>query len=217
MTAHAHDAGFTLLELLVSIALLAMLSLALVSGLRFGARIWDRSQSVNIDTNTVRAVQKEIALNLARIYPKYIVASPTDAFIDFDGLPRRMMFLSTGYAESGGMMRVSLEAANDDEGLMLQYGSVPELARSGTPVQNRALLRHLKSLDFAYFGATGTEKTSVWHQTWQHERSLPDLIRIRATTPRATATWTELIVRPKIAADTGCTFDPISKFCQGRQ
>lgn len=215
MTARAHDGGFTLLELLVSVTLLALLSVVLVAGMRFGTRIWDKAETADIDNNAVRAAEKRVALDLARIYPKLVVVNATDSFIDFTGTPNRMEFLSTADRPDGQMTRIALSAANDDQGVAMQYGTLPELARTGGT--REALLRHLRSVDFAYFGTSQGDKAPAWHSTWQHEKSLPLLVRIRAATPHANVTWSELVVQPKIAADISCIYDPIAKTCQGRR
>lgn len=210
------ESGFTLLELLVSITLLAFLSLTLVSGLRFGTLIWNKSQTANLDTNAVRAAQTWVTHDLTRLYPKYVVVSPTDASVAFDGTAGRMTFLSATDATTGEMAQVTLEAVRDDNGIALQAEVLPDLATPRATSTTVVLLRHIKALEFAYYGANAQEKTPKWHQSWQHERSLPLLIRVRAAMPRASASWNELVVRPKIAADVSCIFDPITRFCQGR-
>jgi len=215
VTAHTHDSGFTLLEMLVAITLLALLSVALVAGMRFGTRIWDKAETSDLDSNAVRAAEKRVASDLSRIYPKPLVVNATDSMIDFTGGPQRMEFLSTADRPDGQMTRVALSAANDDQGLAMELDARPELARSGGTQE--VLLRHLRSIDFAYFGASGDEKTPAWHTSWQHEKSLPQLVRIRAETPHANVTWSELVVRPKIAADISCIYDAITKICKGRR
>ena len=40
---HDGEAGFTLLELLISMTLLGLLMLVVLGGLRFGARAWERN------------------------------------------------------------------------------------------------------------------------------------------------------------------------------
>jgi general secretion pathway protein J len=217
VTLHAHDGGFTLLELLVAVTLLALLSVALVAGLRFGTRIWDKAETSDVDTNAVRAAQKRVALDLVRIYPKLVVVNATDSFIDFMGTPQRMEFLSTTDRPDGQMTRIALSAANDDHGVTMQYDTLPELARTSAAGTQEMLLRHLRSIEFAYFGASQGEKSPAWHSTWQHEKGLPLLVRIRAATPHANVSFSEMVVHPKIAADLSCVYDPVVRTCQGRR
>ena len=209
------ESGFTLLELLVSITLLAFLSLALVSGMRFGTQVWNKSQTANVDTNAMRAAQNWTEHSLASVYPKYIVASPTDAFVVFDGTAQRMDFLSTD-APDGGLAQITLETVKRDNGdtLQAEIGSDLDTARA-TP-DTIVLLRQLNAVEFAYYGARAGEKIPSWHQSWQHERSLPLLIRVRAAMPHPSAPWSELVIRPRIAADVSCNFEAVTKFCAGR-
>lgn len=213
MTAHTGEDGFTLLELLVSITLLALLSLAVVSGMRFGTQIWNKSQTANVDSNAVRSAESWIESKLTRVYPEYIVASPTDASIAFDGTAQQLDFLSTG---DEGLVRIRLEAAKDAGGIALQAETISDLATSRASPDIELLLRQLNAVEFAYYGARAGEKVPGWHQSWQHERSLPLLIRIRAAMPRPATTWNELVIRPKIAADVSCNFDAVTRACTGR-
>ncbi len=211
------DAGFTLLELLVAITLLGFLSVALIGGLRFGTQIWKKSENASLDSNAVRSAQKILAASLARIYPKLVVAGVDDSHIDFDGNADRLTFLSTADAGTGQMTRDIVQVAKDGNYLAILYSTMPELARDARSTSSTVLFRRLASVDFAYFGASGDSKTPVWHQAWHDERRLPLRIRIRATLAHpASAPWPEMILAPRIAADVGCNFDALTKFCQGR-
>jgi len=147
----------------VTITLLAFLSLVMGAGLRVGTQIWNKSQGANIDTNAIRAAQKTIAQDLARIYPRLVTASASDAWIDFAGGAHEMAFLSA--ASRPQMTRVTIGTANGSDGLTLQYDATPELAQAGQETQSQILLRNLKSLDFAYFGANANETVPAWHDT----------------------------------------------------
>lgn len=198
-------AGFTLLETLVAVTLLAFLSLALVAGLRFGSNIWQKTQSKNVDTNAIRVAQKTISGTIARIYPKYVTVPGGKGFIDFDGTPARLTFLST--EPSHPVSRETLEVAAG----VLQITESLELASLNAPVERTTLLRQLASAEFSYFDGT------AWRHTWQRQRTLPDLIRIRATVAgTGTVPWPDMILAPRIAADVDCTFDALVKFCRDR-
>ena len=204
------EAGFTLLELLVAITLLAFLSLGLMAGLRFGTNIWQKSQAKNVDTNAMRLAQKSLSESLDRAYPKLIVVSPTESHVDFDGIEDRMSFLETN--RSGHILRDTLGTIAAGKDLALVKRTASQLGGATTETK---LIGHVRAVEFAYFGAAGEEKTASWHKQWQGQRSLPELIRIRVSSDESVS-WPELILKPRIAADVGCIFDGLTKFCRGR-
>lgn len=204
------ETGFTLLELLVAVTLLAFLSVGLMAGLRFGTNVWQKSQSKNVDANAMRLAQKALTESLDRAYPKLVVVSPDESHIDFDGIEDRMSFLET--AASGHIMRDTLGTIAAGKDLVLVMRAGPEL---GGAVAEIKLLRHVSAVEFAYFGAAGAEKTSSWHRQWRDQHALPEMIRIRATS-KDTVPWPELILKPRIAADASCVYDAVTKFCRGR-
>ncbi len=211
------EAGFTLLELLVAVTLLAFLSVGLMAGLRYGTDIWRKSQDKNVDTNAMRQAEKMLADNLTRAYPRLVVVSPEDAHIDFDGTRDRMTFLSTAASGTGHIMRDTVAKAGDGKEIALAMSATPELGTGGAPIWSKTLLRHLAGAEFSYFGAAGEEKEATWHADWRGQRKLPSLIRIRvAFAGGGNTPWPEMILEPRIAADADCVYDALTKFCQGR-
>lgn len=216
MTAR-RDAGFTLLELLVAITLLAFLSIGVVAGLRFGNEVWRKAQDRNVAANDMRVAERILAGNLARVYPKFIASATGGGTVDFDGAQRSVTFLSTLPA-SGHISRNTLRAVTDGSGLAMQIDSVAELANGRAGATMQILLRHLSAVEFSYFGTAEDSKTPAWHSTWQDQGAPPDLIRIRAASAGpGVVPWPEMIIAPRIAADAGCVYDPLTKFCQGRR
>lgn len=213
-----HDGGFTLLELLVAVTLLAFLSVGLMAGLRYGTEIWGKAQSKNVDTNTMRQAQKMLSDNLTRAYPRFVVISPEESYIDFDGTKDRIRFLSTAASGMGHIMRDTIAATGDGKEVALAISATPELGTGGAPVWSKALLRHLEAVEFSYFGAAGEEKQPAWHAIWRNQRRLPSLIRIRvAFAGSGNTPWPEMMLEPRVAADADCIYDAVTRFCQGRR
>ncbi len=146
------DDGFTLIELLVAVTLLAFLSVGLVAGLRFGTAVWSKAQVKNVDGNDMRAAQRVLSADLARIYPKFLPSlEPDRSAVDFDGTGNGVSFLSAASA-SGHIARSTLAAVRDRDGFALVLGAVPELARSGQGATTQTLLRRLSAVEFSYYG-----------------------------------------------------------------
>jgi general secretion pathway protein J len=210
--------GFTLLELLVAMTLLAFLSLALIAGLRFGTNIWRKSEEKNIALNDQRTALRIIDANLGRLYPKFITLSPTQNYVDFDGAAGRMNFLSAAETDTGFLMRDTLEAVRSGGGLALRIGWTPDLARDGAGGKAQILLDRLSSVEFSYFGVAGDAKEPAWYASWHQQAAAPTLIRIHVVQSDPGAPPVpDMIMAPKIAADMSCFFDAASKFCMGRK
>jgi general secretion pathway protein J len=212
----ARDDGFTLLELLVAVTLLAFLSVVLVAGLRYGTNIWRKTQDKDTALNTARTAERIVAGNLARLYPKFVTVSPTESYVDFDGTAHAMTFFSTAQPETGLLMRDTLEAVRDGETYAMRIETAPELARSGGATQT--LLARLASVEFSYYGIADDAKEPAWHAAWQRQHAPPQLVRIHvAAADPGRPVLPDLVLAPRIAADVGCLYDPVSKFCQGRR
>jgi prepilin-type N-terminal cleavage/methylation domain-containing protein len=208
--------GYTLLELLVAMTLFALLSLVLVAGMHIGVRIGDKSESANVNQTAIHAAQRLLARDLEHLYPAFLAPSATEGFVDFDGTATQMRFLTTAGEDSGLLKRVTVWGAPQGKELAMQYASVLELMPRARAVP-KTILHHLASLSFSYFGADDRSHPPTWRNVWQRRRSAPLLIRVRAEFVGAgPARWPDLVVQPRVVADVGCLFDPISKFCLGR-
>ena len=99
----------------------------------------------------------------------------------------------------------------------LAMSAAPELAAGARPARD-ILLQGLKSLSFAYFGADEPGGPASWHDRWVQVKWMPQLVRVRAEFDSGDSRmWPELLVAPRISVDVGCTYDPLTKYCAGRQ
>lgn len=207
------EAGFTLIELLVSITLMAMLTLLLFGGLHFGTRVWEKATSAETVGNKILSAQQMVAGTIQNAYPFFVLASPTDRHIQFDGEPTAMTFFTP--AAPGGLDVVTI--TRDPNGSLVM-NSRPELATQPTAhVVHRVLLGGVRSFTASYFGAMVKDGPQQWYSVWHNARTLPDLIRLRASLDDKSAKWPDLVVAPRISADQACVYDELTKYCTGRQ
>lgn len=207
------EAGFTLLELLVAMTLLALLSLVLFGGFRFGTRAWDRAETSTANGNEIRRAQGAISDLLSRAYPEMDISDPLNPHIVFSGEASSVTLLGPDRMRDGALAITTISQQGDT----LAMTATPELARDPRKqTVTRKLLDHVKSFELSYFGATAPNDPPRWLPRWHDRSRLPKLIRVRAVLEHTRPGWTEMIVVPRIAADANCNYDALTKFCQGR-
>jgi general secretion pathway protein J len=215
------EAGFTLLELLVTITLLAMLSLLLFGGLRFGVRAWDGAQAHGAGMDEMRVVQNLLQRELEQAYPAYDVATdPVNPTVAFSGDENGVDFLAPAPQAmlSQGRAHIVLAGARDGGHLALVMRAHPELAMGNAGSWSEPLLRDVAAIRFSYFGAPTVGGTPSWVGRWPGGKTMPQLVRIHVEFPRGDArSWPDLIVAPRIEVDAGCVYDYVTKYCQGRR
>jgi general secretion pathway protein J len=209
--------GFTLLEVLVGMTLLAFLSVALFQAFDIGAKSWAKAEGATSGADQIMAGEKLLADALDRSYPLVIQADATRLDIAFDGHPNELEFLAPDDSRPGMLlqMRLAVEQRKGRKALVLF--TKPELDRSsGSGWKRLLLLSDISELQLAYFGASG-EQSPNWHSDWSNAPVLPRLVRVRIGFPDPShPAWPELIVAPHISADVSCNFDLLLKGCAGQ-
>ncbi|HUJ47424.1 MAG TPA: prepilin-type N-terminal cleavage/methylation domain-containing protein [Rhizomicrobium sp.] len=209
MSAHK-ESGFTLVELLVSLAVLSLLALVLFEGLSFGVRAWEHDQLASASEDHIGIIQTLLRRSLERSCPRRLAANSGEIpKILFSGTSERMRFLGPEPMSAGGRLCAPLGIVS----LTNRHGSQLVLQRldgNGDIVEQRTLLDHLAFVRFSYLGDRG------WRSTWTGQTALPASIRIAASFQRNDLrTWPDLFVSPRISAEADCTYDPVIKGCRG--
>lgn len=232
------EEGFTLLELLIATTVLAFLSLLLFGGLRFGTRVWEKSETSTTEANRIRAAQLALSDDIKNIYPFYAGTATTDKHVDFSGEDKRMTFFAPSKSVLGGMDLVTVQAVQGAKGLSVVVARKVELEGTTGAVSHHTLISGLKGFQISYFGSPSPEGTTAqahisnkaglgalataaaaaapqWTSVWQGQTRLPLLIRIRAAVAEKSA-WPDLVVSPQTEVDETCTLDQTTYYCQGR-
>lgn len=204
-----NQAGYSLVELMVVLALLGLISLAIAGSLRFGARVWERTEQEVAATETARGGHAFLGTLLSHVYPR-AVADGSDAA--FDGSAERMTFLtdaSSAYG-GGGIARVTLSLRKERGAVALMLSHQDE--EGALSAQDEVLFAGAERVAFAY--AEIKDGGVAWTDTWTGKTSFPALIRVRVAFPKGAGTWPDLIVRPRIDRAPNCVFDPVSFGCR---
>jgi general secretion pathway protein J len=215
------EAGFTLVELLVTLALMSLLSLIVFDSLRFGINAWKREAAHAEATDQVLHVQNLLRRLIEDAYPHHVAQDATRGRIEFHGAANSLSFLAPTPLAFGGTGRSKFRLFLDHhDGVSdLVMSSVPELADPDEPathVQTK-LLTNIKSAAFAYLSKVPSPRNAGWQDAWATSLGLPQLVRVRVQLHEGdTRSWPELLVAPRIGADVGCVYDPLTKRCRGR-
>jgi general secretion pathway protein J len=167
------EAGFTLIEIVVALALAGLVSLILMHGVGLTVRGVDR-----LSDRVERLDQRRALEALLRRSLELTAAIPVfEGRPAFVGQPDSLSFLSI--AEDGGpglyRIKLALDAQLPDRPLMLTRQLV------GSTAPRRAdgvLAHHVRRLALAYFGAPTPGVKSAWHSSWHEASAPPDLVRL---------------------------------------
>jgi general secretion pathway protein J len=184
-------AGFTLLELLIGVAVLGLLMGMLFGGLRLASHQVEW-RTARLDRGSrVSLVQAFVRRSLADARPLEIagpragVAGPAVA-LAFDGTAEELEFVGPApeSAESGGLELIGLGLVRHGAGgaLSLRVRAYDAGAGGATaPLRETLVLEGVRQAQFAYFGVTAGESEPRWHESWRQMPYLPALVRLTLT------------------------------------
>ncbi|WP_456017038.1 prepilin-type N-terminal cleavage/methylation domain-containing protein [Pseudomonas fluorescens] len=172
------EQGFTLLEILVVLSLLAVL-LVLVGGALLGAnRAVSKAQRYTTSLDEMRAAQQFLRTAISEALPLDVTEddSQTDGF--FVGTPQRLQFVATlPGVLGGGIQRFTLQAQKQAlQVSFAQLESHTNVARS----EPQVLLKNVRDLQFSYRGVSPLGQATGWINQWPWPKRLPAAVRFAA-------------------------------------
>lgn len=180
--------GFTLVELLVTMALLSLLMLGMASALRTMAQTEERvdarlanADEFRIATGFLRSIVERIS---ARKNPTPITQGASPYM--FMGTPTALSWVGIMPARYGAggrnFFHLAVETVQDTPALVIRF--LPWTDSTEFPdwgqAESRVLVHGVTSFVLAYEDAWQTEP--LWVNTWERTDSLPDRVRIELQT-----------------------------------
>lgn len=189
--------GFSLLEVLAALALLALLLLGVYSGVssssaavRHGAAAIDR-------LDEIRGARDFLRRELVSATSMPWALDAHDLPIVFEGAPDAVRFVAPlpGYLGKTGMQMVSARIVDDadhvTQHIEVSFAPLPTAAVKPPVVTAEPLLTGMTGLSFRYADAAG-----VWHERWRDRSLLPSLVEIVGR-DRKRSSWPRLTAAPR--------------------
>jgi general secretion pathway protein J len=179
------DAGFTLIEVLVSLVLLALLLALLAGGLRYARSTWEATARLD-EVAAGDMAETFLRARVAEAMPLYEQRKAGTVRALFSGSGDSMSFVAP--APNGpagaGLYRYTLEAAGTGATQRMLIVSLaphlPLLIESALerPPERYELMRNIRSVSFRYFGRGDLRSEPAWHTAWPRTDALPSLVEV---------------------------------------
>ncbi len=192
-------AGFTLLEILAALVLLALLLVGVYSGIASASRSVRAGTAAIERVDQMRSAQQFLRRELAQSVTEPIGHTDHGEPIYFQGNAREMRYVAPlpGYLGKLGPQLQQLQLVDDGEGGLRLELRLALLPPDGQPVrplgEPQVLFDHIKQGGFNYSGANIQGEAVPWSPEWADGRILPLLVRIELQ-PQGHDSWPRLDV-----------------------
>jgi general secretion pathway protein J len=212
----SRDAGYTLVELLASLVIIAMASAMMFSGISTGRRVWERSDTANVAGEGISGAQLLLRGRIERAFPatRY---DKIPTYADFFGASNGVSFLAPprDIHAPQALMRYTLSLAPNGDLVLNDLSDVAADPKAAG--ETLVLLHNVQQLDIAYFGVLPPDNAPSWHDQWQFRAALPLLMRVRVQFPPDDGrSWPELLIKPFATVDSMCVLTVMTGKCRGR-
>jgi len=218
MKTRRSERGFTLTEMLVSLALVGLLTTMLGAGLGNITLLAARQQRDAASLEAVASVQRLLRDRIERL-GTVVRSDSANPIVDLRGNEGELRFFAPApLAAPAAPPRYRLKLDERNDLTLYSASSLDDRLNADAPQvdgwRKRMLLPRVASLTINYFGEDATGFGRRWQKTWSDHAQPPDLIRIRVGfAPGDTRIWPDLVVRPRSTSNLICRIDPRTGRC----
>ena len=216
-----HEQGFTSVELLVAVTLLALLTTLVFGAIKYAGRAWAETDHRAVAAADLSAVQSVFLHAITGAYPAFASADPTVREIAFNGAGEWLALVAPLPAAIApgveAQQRFFIEGEGRSRALVMGWRfDLPSSDEATRLQENRVqLLDHVRSLRFGYYGAADPTQAPTWQERWSGYTKLPDLVRVHIERDDpALPEWRDLVVATRATATTACVYDAAAAACR---
>jgi general secretion pathway protein J len=212
------EGGFTLVEMLVALALLGMAAMMMATGFASGERVWQGVDQRTAAGESIETAQTLIRERIERLRPVTRTEGAAQ-FADIDGDAGHLDFIALppDARRPAPMRRYRLSLDRDGELVLASAGAISGWGGDDGP-HDQVMLTHVRDMQISYFGPDPTGGQPLWQEDWSSRETPPRLVRVRLSFgPGDRRSWPELIMRPAASVDTLCVILAETGRCRGRE
>lgn len=193
-----HVGGFTLVELLLATALIALIMAMAYGGFRAGLRATTSGEVLIEDNNRLRVVHQFVRNQISQARA-LVIEDIDNQRIVFEGERERIRFVAPmpGYLSYGGPYVQEFRLERGAVGMDLVFafamlnGYQPGDLESDPPV---TLLEDVGSAEFKFLGFDETGEAVEWSELWEQPDQVPIAVALRLSYARDNGVrWPELV------------------------
>lgn len=203
--------GYSLLELLVAVAIIALAAVPLSQGLTTGFRTWENVNSDTSDLDRIFHTRKRLRswIGSAVVHDPLRKGSGLD--YSLVGSPRSVSF-SAAISPDGRNDQLYQLTLGVGESSNLQMSILPDHSNEDDAIQSElTLLTGVSDLTFEYLD--GSNSFVTWLPTWSDRIDMPSAIKIKLTFIDGASIWSDLIVPLRTEEWSHCAYDAATASC----
>ena len=214
--------GFTLVEVIVAMSLLATIMVLLYSGLSFALRSWDAGDANGRKVADRRLGENFLRREMTELFPMRWKNANMLRFA-FEGEKDHVKFVSSRPAglSAAGLSLVGIEVLENDRvrHLVMRRAQPDDAAVDFGPLDQAEpslLVANVESVAFSYFGAENDFAEPKWVDKWEYPASIPTLVRYKVKMADGRV-LPEQVVRVVLGPEAGCLESSFQRFCRPRR
>lgn len=220
-----NQGGFTLIEMVVALALVGMMSVAMIEALRFGQRSYEKVINTERAGWEVLSTQRFIRRLVESASVGSGAAGASSNSFAFEG-GRDWMILNAPVPMAGqndGLNHFELVLRPSRDGMQSKELVVRSRVDTAAPSSRQAayseelLLERVQGVQWSYLERiqVGGAAHFEWRDEWNNRPELPAMVRLRVEfASRDARRWPDLLVPIRVTHGSTCVFDVVAQDCR---